>query len=117
MLRTNLYLLALAGVPALRLVSAEEYLGYCASDYATDCVKLTYEAKKCFPLKNPEKYGDKGSIFINLLENVRCHMYVDVDCNANVNAPVSDHIDNTGKMWEWTRDDVAHAYRCGPWPV
>ncbi|KAK5946416.1 hypothetical protein PMZ80_000559 [Knufia obscura] len=140
MFHAKFYLLALAALPALHLVSADEtkiryvglsllwdckpnglldcgkqkWIAYCSSLIGTCLIVNGYEDKTCVPLLDPEKYGDKGSVFINQVDNLRCHMYVDVDCNEKVNEPLSDHIDKaTGTTYTWNRDELAHAFRCG----
>ncbi|KAK5945282.1 hypothetical protein PMZ80_002486 [Knufia obscura] len=119
MFHTKLYLLTLAALSALKLVSADDVdLNYAIS-YCTGrmCSEDPYLAKECIAVErpdgSPQTFGNKGNTFMHKVPNVRCHMYVDVGCNANANPPLSEDIE-TGVVYTWNRDDVAHAYRCGP---
>lgn len=102
MLHTKSYHLALAAFSVLHSVSAQNIpttIVFCKgrADNGT-CVGMSiyaYQAGKCLPLG--EGYGDKRSVFQvsglpcdlltrshpqNNVENVRCHMYVDAECNG-----------------------------------
>ncbi|KAK5950791.1 hypothetical protein OHC33_008174 [Knufia fluminis] len=95
---------------------------YCSSaptvtHYNKDCWRAMFEKDKCVPLQEPDRTGDKDSVFWNAALNTTCKYHVAADCSDKGIGPAM-----VGPTQDLERDfystytqyvqDVAHAYKC-----